>query len=634
MTFHDGEVVTYNYDVGGRLFSVIGNKAGTQTVYASKITYDDQGSRKRIYYGNNVNTVYNYDPVMRRLTNVDTRVGTTGTFLQKLEFTFDAVSNVKTFKNNVDAPTVNPPTGTLVPWKTNQTFIYDNLDQLKTASGTLNGPPSAGTKSYTLSMTYDEINNIKTKNQTTSPTGSSNYNWTYAYSTTRPHIPTTIGPTTGAQTLAYDADGNQTSSTGGPSTDTRTSVWDEEDRLKRVTYNSVQYNYLYGADGERSHKQTSPGQTYYINPNYVVRVGSQTTKHITIGAERIASVVTPDGSSTGSRFFYHSDHLQSSGYVTDSQARITQHNEYFPHGEVFVDELRSGSTKTPYLFNAKELDETKLYYFGARYYDPRSSLWASSDPILANYMQRGPSGASPKNLGLYAYGWNNPVVMRDPDGREVWPEHTERGRRAMEESASKDAERAFNRWKAGIDYTRAMHPPEPGPGPLGVPLLRNPIAEMYAMEPEQGLDHEDPILAALLLRGPGMGGGAGVVATKGPAATLELARKIAAAGEGPAWARTVAVMETREGVTLVGAGARDLTAAQKTLAESMGLKVVPDLPGIHAEGTLLNGAGMFNLTPRFGVVTNNVCSRVCTPMIEEMGGWSWGRYFGFPVRAQ
>ncbi len=118
----------------------------------------------------------------------------------------------------------------------------------------------------------------------------------------------------------------------------------------------------------------------------------------------------------------------------------------------------------------------------------------------------------------------------------------------------------------------------------------------------------------------------------GPRATLSLANEIAAAGEGPAWARTVGVMETREGVTLVGAGARDLTLVQKTLAENLGLRGVPDMPGIHAEGTLLNGAGEFGLTPRFGVVTNNVCSGICLPMIQENGGWVWGRYFGFPVQ--
>ncbi|MBV7317631.1 RHS repeat-associated core domain-containing protein [Shewanella sp. NIFS-20-20] len=38
---------------------------------------------------------------------------------------------------------------------------------------------------------------------------------------------------------------------------------------------------------------------------------------------------------------------------------------------------------TPYYLTGKELDEaTGLYYFGACYYDPRTSVWQSPDPIL------------------------------------------------------------------------------------------------------------------------------------------------------------------------------------------------------------------------------------------------------------
>lgn len=35
-----------------------------------------------------------------------------------------------------------------------------------------------------------------------------------------------------------------------------------------------------------------------------------------------------------------------------------------------------GEYENPYKFNAKELDvETDLYYYGARYYNPRLSIW-------------------------------------------------------------------------------------------------------------------------------------------------------------------------------------------------------------------------------------------------------------------
>ena len=57
----------------------------------------------------------------------------------------------------------------------------------------------------------------------------------------------------------------------------------------------------------------------------------------------------------------------------------------------------------------------------------------------------------------------------------------------------------------------------------------------------------------------------------------------------------------------------------------------PIFPGIHAEGTVLNGAGQFGLTPTVGIATNNVCSDVCGPRIRAMGGWVNEEKFGFQI---
>nr|WP_293531213.1 RHS repeat-associated core domain-containing protein [Prevotella sp.] len=55
--------------------------------------------------------------------------------------------------------------------------------------------------------------------------------------------------------------------------------------------------------------------------------------------------------------------------------------------DAFEFEERNNIWNTPYLFNAKEFDEeTGLYYYGARYYDPRLSLWMSTDPMQEKYM--------------------------------------------------------------------------------------------------------------------------------------------------------------------------------------------------------------------------------------------------------
>ena len=72
-------------------------------------------------------------------------------------------------------------------------------------------------------------------------------------------------------------------------------------------------------------------------------------------------------------FFYHSDHLGSTGMITDNSANITQGFLYTPFGELLY-EYDPGweSGRIPkYSFNAKELDEENgMYYYSARYYAP------------------------------------------------------------------------------------------------------------------------------------------------------------------------------------------------------------------------------------------------------------------------
>jgi RHS repeat-associated protein len=82
-------------------------------------------------------------------------------------------------------------------------------------------------------------------------------------------------------------------------------------------------------------------------------------------------------------------------------------------GETLIEEkaTRPGMHfESPYRFNGKELDEeTGLYYYGARYYNPMVSVWLGVDPLAAHINQ--------VDKSPYAYTWNNPVNLIDPDGR-------------------------------------------------------------------------------------------------------------------------------------------------------------------------------------------------------------------------
>nr|WP_305879936.1 MULTISPECIES: RHS repeat-associated core domain-containing protein [unclassified Treponema] len=137
------------------------------------------------------------------------------------------------------------------------------------------------------------------------------------------------------------------------------------------------------------------------------------------------------------RYYYHSDHLGSAQFVTDWKGRQYEHIEYTPYGELWIEEVAAGIDKLPFRFTGKELDEeTGLYYYGARYLDPKYSRWLSGDPALNDYIPKAPINDEAKkhnenlpgmggvfntvNLHVYHYAGNNPVKYVDPDGKALW----------------------------------------------------------------------------------------------------------------------------------------------------------------------------------------------------------------------
>ena len=118
----------------------------------------------------------------------------------------------------------------------------------------------------------------------------------------------------------------------------------------------------------------------------------------------------PNDTTKEETFFYHSDHLGSTSYITDDHANITQYDAYLPYGELLVDE-HSSSEDMPYKFNGKEMDaETGLYYYGARYMNPMASIWYGVDALTEKY---------PTMAGMI-YCMNNPVRLVDPDGNDSY----------------------------------------------------------------------------------------------------------------------------------------------------------------------------------------------------------------------
>ena len=113
------------------------------------------------------------------------------------------------------------------------------------------------------------------------------------------------------------------------------------------------------------------------------------------------------GGNESELFFYHADHLGSTGMVTDINSQVTQGLLYAPFGEIITDyQPQFHSTPMPnYAFNAKELDEENgMYYYSARYYAPPTFI--SRDPLYE---------AKPW-MSSYSYCSNSPVNRIDPSG--------------------------------------------------------------------------------------------------------------------------------------------------------------------------------------------------------------------------
>jgi len=233
----------------------------------------------------------------------------------------------------------------------------------------------------------------------------------------------------------------------------RNYTWNERNLLTKSSDRTFTVHYRYGDDGQRALKYTDEGrsETLYFNNFFTIHIptqdqnnpqGLRVHKHIFVGNSRLVTAMThtdnqgDNEEQKAKRYYYHSDHLGSAQFVTDWKGRQYEHIEYTPYGELWIEEVAAGLDKLPFRFTGKELDEeTGLYYYGARYLDPKYSRWLSGDPALGEYIPKAPIDDEAKkhnenlpgmggiyntvNLHVYHYAGNNPVKYTDPNGKSL-----------------------------------------------------------------------------------------------------------------------------------------------------------------------------------------------------------------------
>jgi len=413
ITYPDGEVVTYGYDSGGLLSSVAGNKAGIAYPYIPRQEYDKFLARRYQVTGNNVAQELRYNPATRRLERMIANAP--GRAVQDLTYTYDRVGNVLSANNA--APT---PASPLLGGTSQQTFAYDDLYQLTSATGTYTFAPGKH-RDYTYTMAYDNLGNVVKKSQTDTifsnskgtPQAPTTYTQLYAYKAAA-HQPTHIG----GKTYTYDVDGNLTGWTDDASGQNRTVTWDAEDRVTSVADQGSTTTYTYDDQGQLALQRGPQGETAFVNRYYTVLNGTVAWKNYWAGAERIATKMQmPDGQPEQMEYFLHKDLQGSTNFITDAGGAVFEYLEYFPSGEQWVFE-HSDSFHTSYLYAGGYLDDFReLYNFGARWYAPQEQMMYSPDPLLVQ--EPAASIADPSLLPAYTYVENNPLRLVDQSGR--WP---------------------------------------------------------------------------------------------------------------------------------------------------------------------------------------------------------------------
>ncbi len=110
---------------------------------------------------------------------------------------------------------------------------------------------------------------------------------------------------------------------------------------------------------------------------------------------------------------------------------------YYPFGTT-----RSGSIPTDRLYTGQRLDQTGIYFYNARYYEPGIGKFLSPDSAS-------PDLYNPQSLNKYSYCFNNPLKYNDPSGK--WPNWGNIGK-----AISKGFQTAVNVVKENMDVVHTV----------------------------------------------------------------------------------------------------------------------------------------------------------------------------------
>lgn len=349
ISLNDVLFLEYEPDDAGRPWKI---KRGTDTFV---LGYDDVSRRASVDYPNSTRILYQYDEASQ-LLGIGTKLG--GSFLTSSTYTYDSVGNRLTKSGDF-----------------NEAYAYDSGNRLTQVK---RGTPV--TENYAYDLVGNRLSSIQYGD------------WSY---TDRNELES-YGPAT----FVYDLNGNMTEK-HDPSGDW-IYEWNAESQLIRVGRDGqVVARFSYDPIGRRVEKVAGTVTTAYIYDGEDV-LGEEASgaayRYIHgPGIDEPLARVNASGGVT----FLHTDGLGSIVGTTNQSGAFTGLRRYDAFGNPQV-----GASVAGYAFTGREWDpEAGLYYYRARYYDPKIGRFLSEDPLFWI-----------DTPNLYAYVGNNSVNYTDPSG--------------------------------------------------------------------------------------------------------------------------------------------------------------------------------------------------------------------------
>jgi RHS repeat-associated protein len=211
------------------------------------------------------------------------------------------------------------------------------------------------------------------------------------------------------KTLTYDNNGNLQTTTDASGTTTY--IWNARNQLVGISGPGVNATFVYDGVGRREMKTINSNLTEFLydglNPVQETS-GAAILANILPGLG-IDELLTRTDVVAGTTSNFLADALGSTVALTDGSGTVQTEYTYDPFGKASTTGLLNSNL---FQYTRRETDDSNLYYYRARYYEPIMQRFVSEDPIR---LQSG-------DINFYAYARNNPIIFKDPYGRAATAE--------------------------------------------------------------------------------------------------------------------------------------------------------------------------------------------------------------------